>query len=242
MRRTGGTSLASMLMQMSEYVGVQHEPFNQDRKYGYIIRNFRKNKDSEWVSEKLDKIFDSYPLVKHCCELFGVEFNDMILKSLKNKKNYRHLFLRREDEVSRIMSLYLAIQSSVWGVGGIHKYKEIVKKKKKLEPFPVVKMKEHLLWCNRITRHIKKSLLKSGYEYMEISFEDIYEGSREERLAKLDKLFDYLEFDQKVRNDFSEIIEEKIFNSSQKSKSVIEMVPNYEETKKALLITLENLS
>ena len=242
MRRTGGTSLASMLMEMSEYNGVQHEPFNLDRKYGYVIKEFRDNRDDDRLTNKLDNIFDSYPLIKHCYELFGTEFNDLILKSIGKKEPYRHLFLKREDEVSRIMSLYLAFQSEVWGVESTSKYQSIINGEKKLEPFPIDNMKKHLFWCNRITEHIKCKLTENGNEYIEISFEDIYDGDREERLRRLDKLFDYLEFDQDIRDNFSDVIEEKIFNSSQKSKSVIELVPNYEETKEVLSSTLEKLS
>ena len=41
MRRTGGTSLSSLLMTMSEFQGGEHEPFNEDRQYGKYVKMFR---------------------------------------------------------------------------------------------------------------------------------------------------------------------------------------------------------
>ena len=88
MRRTGGTSLTSLLTNISEFNGIEHEPFNSDRKLGRFIQDFRAGKDKQEIVNALDKVFLETPIVKHCYELFGEEFNikltdfidDMILQ------------------------------------------------------------------------------------------------------------------------------------------------------------------
>ena len=229
MRRTGGTSLATLLMDISEYKGVQHEPFNPDRIFGSIIKDFRAGVSGNKLKESLKEVFSSKPLIKHCYELFGKEFNQLII-DVTCEKEYKHIFLKREDEVSRIVSLFLAQQTSVWGPEQRkEKYQNIISGKETMQPFNIDKMIEHYKWCNVITNHIQEKLEKYGQAYKIISFEEFYVGEKEARLKNLYELFDYLEFELVVREQYKEKIEEKIFYSSQNSKSILEYVPNYKE-------------
>ncbi len=229
MRRTGGTSLTTLLTEISEYNGVQHEPFNSDRKLGKFIKSFRNGKDHQEIASELDELFMDTPLIKHCYELFGKEFNQLIVDATI-KQDYKHIFLKREDELSRIISLFLAQQTSVWGPEHKEKkYNEILSGKSKLDPFDIDKMVEHYKWCKNITNKIQKSLIKKDQEFKIISFEDFYVGERDERLKNLYDLFDYLEFDSDVSEIYKDRIEDKIFKNSQNSQDILEYVPNYKE-------------
>jgi len=237
MRRTGGTSLTALLTDISEFQGVQHEPFNSDRKLGHFITMFRQGEEKDIISNKLDELFQSTPLIKHCYELFGKEFNELIVDAT-SKQEYKHLFLKREDEISRIISLFLAQQTSVWGPEQKkQRYDDIISGSFKLKPFDIDKMVEHTKWCHNITRFIKDKLTENQKEFKVISFEEFYVGDRETRLSNLYNLFDYLEFDVDVREKYKDKIEEKLFKSSQNSKSILEYVPNYKEA----LLALENV-
>jgi LPS sulfotransferase NodH len=212
-------------MQMSEYPKIEHEPFNVDRKLGYVIQKFRKN---EAIDEDLKEIFTPTPLIKHCYELFGKEFNFQIVDAAKEHP-YKHIFLKREDEISRIFSLFMAMQTQVWGPEKQSNYQKILGGEMELEPFDIDQMIRHMQQCRQITHEIKEKLSEENLGYHEVSFEEFYSGTREERLAHLAALFDYLEFDSNVMERYADLIEEKIFNSSQNTQSVLEYVPNYRE-------------
>jgi len=187
MRRTGGTSLTALLRVMSEYRGPSpkigvwpstDEPFNIERTLGRFIKEYRQGVNKNLIYENILEALKKTPLIKHCYEIFGEEFNDIIIDSLSNY-SYKHVFLCREDEVSRILSLYLAMQTNVWGAAKKDHYETIIKGEIQLEPFDINAMKKHLKWCIYLTKHIKARLDSMSIEYKEISFEDFYIGDRE---------------------------------------------------------------
>lgn len=236
MRRTGGTSLTTLLTEISEHKGIQHEPFNVDRVLGHFVQDFRKQTDRAEISSGLDELFLDTPLIKHCYEIFGKEFNQLIVNAAV-KQNYKHLFLKREDEISRIISLFLAQQTSVWGPEQKKKkYDDIISGKSTLLPFDIEAMVEHYKWCKNITKKIQNMLTQNKKEFKTISFEDYYTGNREERLANLYDLFEYLEFDSETIEAYHDRIEEKIFKSSQNSQDILKYVPNYNEAIQALKV------
>lgn len=229
MRRTGGTSLTTLLTDISEYRGMEHEPFNLDRRLGKFIQDFRNGQEHQKILDELDELFSDTPLIKHCYELFGMDFNKLLIESTI-KQDYKHIFLKREDEISRVVSLFLAQQTSVWGPEQKkQKYDDIISGKSKLVPFNIEKMLEHYKWCQNITNKIQTALVKNGKEFKTISFEDFYVGDRDDRLENLYELFDYLEFESDVPQVYHDQIEEKIFKSSQNSQDILAYVPNYKE-------------
>ena len=66
MRRTGGTSLTTLLTEMSEYSALQHEPFNLDRRLGYVIEAFREGKENVAIEKMIEEALFDTPVVKHC--------------------------------------------------------------------------------------------------------------------------------------------------------------------------------
>lgn len=229
MRRTGGTSLTSLLSNISEYRGMQHEPFNVDRVWGNFVTEYRQNKSIPLIKDELNNVLKTTPLIKHCYELFGIEFNNLILDVVKEKE-YKHILLIKKNELSRICSLFLAKQTSVWGLEQKkEKYINIITKKHRLEPFDMEEMHTHIKWCKNISKQIINTLTLNNIEYKIIYFEELYTGTREERLASLYELFEYLEFSEDTKVLHEEEIEKKIFNNSQDSIDILSSVPNYKE-------------
>jgi len=237
MRRTGGTSLTDLLMKMSEHQVVEHEPFNLDRVFGYITQAYKKqsvNEDTSEVSFSLDRLFMSKPLIKHCYEITDSNFNKILINSLKDT-DYKHIFLLRRDEVSRMLSLFLAYQTNVWGKhGSEERYNMIKSGEKVLKPFDMEHVREEEETAILKTKMIQKFLNEENIFYKIVYFEDFFTGKKDIRLNNLNDLFYYLEFDKKIVKEYKNLIEQTIFNKSQKSSSILEYVPNHKEAKSML--------
>jgi len=237
MRRTGGTALTDLLMEMSEYETIDHEPFQFHRKLGHINRAFDRQKNGDKspdVLRLLDEALVSKPLIKHAYEIVDADFNEMLAKYIKSTE-YKHLFLIRKDEVSRVLSLFTAYQSGVWGKHGSESTYEMIRSgQKKLEPFDLDAMKIEEERSMKQTRRIRAILDRESIEYMDIYFEDFYTGEEESRRENLYALLDYLEFDEETIRKHEEMIWHILFNRDQKSRSIMEYVPNYTEAKEML--------
>ena len=238
MRRTGGSSLISLLEYISKYPKIVHEPFNSDRKFGHITKTLSQSSNAE-TKDLIHLALNECPNIKHCYEITPTKLNNILIDTV-GALPYKHLFLKRNDEASRILSLFLALQTDVWGLDKVNNYNAILNGDMQLKPFDIDAMIEHTKWCEDITQDIKSMLKSKGIPYKEISFEDFYEGEREERLKNLDALFEFLEFDDYTQGQYTSLIEEKIFNSSQNSKSILKYVPNYKEAIEALDLTISS--
>ena len=62
-RRTGGTNTSSRLFEFSDFKVHQHEPFNADREYNWILIHWKKHKDKQHLYSQLDKILSIWFLV-----------------------------------------------------------------------------------------------------------------------------------------------------------------------------------
>ncbi len=234
MRRTGGTTLTDLLMSLSEYPTTDHEPFLIDRSLGAVTRAYMA-KDFSKAEKLLRKSFEEGVLIKHCYEILGRGFNDLLLKTITEFPAYRHIFLMRRDETARMLSLMLAYQTDVWGKHGSEwVYEEIRSGRKKLESFDLKLLKEEEERAIQETKHIKEMLDERGIEYREVYFEDLYTGEAESRLGELDGLFEYLRLDPEKIASKEEEIRRMLFERSQKSQSVMEYVPNLQEARRIL--------
>lgn len=225
LRRTGGTSLTTLLAEISEYPKIDDEPFNEDRVLNYIVQDFKSGND---IANELSRVFSSTPNVKYCYEPYNEEFNSLIVNVASNQ-NYKHIILTREDEVSRIMSLFLAQQTNVWGAKNLKKYKAIKAGEESLCPFNIDKMLNQYKHDRKITNDIKEMLTKKNKQYKVVSFEDIYTGNRKKRLTNLQELFEFLEFNENTMAEFEDKIEEMVFHASQDTKNILKYVPNHLE-------------
>jgi len=235
MRRTGGTTLTDMLMELSEHPKTDHEPFLLGRSLGSITQDYIDGNIGQ-VRSALREVFGKKTLIKHCYEILGEEFNDLLMKELLEFPDYRHILLLRRDETSRMLSLMLALQTDVWGKHGSEwVYQQIRSGKRALEPFDLERLKSEEDAAIARTRHLKALFNENKIDLEVIYYEDLYrEGERKDRMMRLRRLLALLEIDIETFRSKREWIRHMMFDRSQRSHSVLGYVPNFEEAREIL--------
>ena len=105
MQRTGGTTLAALLANLSEHPGVQHEPFNAERIFGHVTEGWVADRDPVAMRAALvEALAERTPVIKHCHELVPAPVNEELMR-VASGLGYRHMVLDRRAEVDRILSL-----------------------------------------------------------------------------------------------------------------------------------------
>lgn len=225
LRRTGGTNLAQALFERSPYPGVQHEPFNQDRVFGQITRDWLETHDEQAMRNALSAICERGSLIKHCVENLPPELN-RILAEVSTRAGYQHVFLYRRHPLGRLLSLHFAQVFGVWG-------KEQVAQKAISDtlfatPIPVGKLIQHERHCRQQLDNVFALLKQYGSIPSVIVFEDIYTNSvREEASQMLARLLDRLKL-----SDFDEdaaLFDRLLGNGGQGTRSSYDQFVNYDE-------------
>ena len=234
MRRTGGTSFANLLELVTESK-VEHEPFNWERTFGFITKEFQtKNLDIQYLEENLqDYCFSKNQCIKHCYEVVGDSFNQHLIEAFA-QENYKHIVLIRRNELLRLISLYTAKQTNVWGKHGSEKVYEAYKEgKHSLRAYDTTEMKSHWISCQEQTSLIRTLLGEHKIDFAELYYEDLYSGTYEERVAKFKEVFDYLETPTKdIENKLTEG-KYLFMKAKQNTDQLYRLIPNLEEIKEA---------
>lgn len=237
MQRTGGTSLAELLMEISEHPKAEHEPFNwrkSPRQFAEVAQNWAETRNEAALSAGLDEIFRQHYLIKHCYELHpGLTFH---LMRAAERAGYRHILLLRRDEMSRLISKFIAEANGTWFRDYASRvYGEIVAGRRKLNPLPVRKVVEHYQFCRELTEGLREFMRDRRIGFFEIGYEDIYVGEQTDRLQNLERLLGFVGFGPEMVERHRSLIEEKIFQSAQNTASVVQFIPNLPEVIDALL-------
>ena len=238
MQRTGGTSLAELLMEMSEHTAAEHEPFNwakkKPRQFWAISEAWNASGDSQMLRQSLKCIFEQKFLIKHCYELLNLTFN-MHLIHESSITPYRHVILRRRDEASRLISKFIAEAEGTWFKDYSRKvFSEVASGERQLKELPIDRLVGHYRHSQNATKFVTDTLEAFGAESHTIFYEDLYVGEREPRMERLAELFDFLEFSEGEVQKHATLIGEKVFNSGQSTSSVATHVPNYLKALQAL--------
>ena len=239
MQRTGGTTLADLLMDMSEHRRAQHEPFNfrQDtgstRQFGHIHRAWAGTRDDAALVKALADIFAQRYLIKHCYE-FNPEFS-LRLAEVAATSGYRHIHLLRRNEALRLISRFVAEAHETWfQQRSTRVFTKVIEGQHELSPLPVKAVVEHYRRCERALNDVRQCMRKLDLDVREIDYEDLYVGEREARTARLDALLAFLDFSPEVIERNRSKIERKIFKGGQDTASVMQFVPNLGEVLEAL--------
>ena len=116
MQRTGGTSLTKLLMTLSEHKTTDHEPFNwerEPRQFARVARAWAETQNEEALFAALSEIFYRGYLIKHCYEFHAASFNVRLMKAAA-QTNYRRIHLVRRNELSRLISKFIAQAHGTW--------------------------------------------------------------------------------------------------------------------------------
>lgn len=226
-RRTGGTSLTDFLMDVSDFPRAQHEPFNWDREYGGITKHFSQTKDVQKLRSSLQEIVEQGVLVKHCIELVSPEFNAELLRAFSSTGTYRHLLLFRRDESSRLLSLFTAMQTNVWGKHNADwTYSKVASGETKLSPIDLTKVEKEWRNCWRSRRAVLSQLQEAGAPLREVYFEDLYTGEPAARVEQAKELLAWLGLEDKASE---EQLNRCLFETSQDTRRVLDFIPNKDE-------------
>lgn len=237
MQRTGGTSLMDLLMEMSEHRKADHEPFNwrkSPRQFAQVSRNWAETGDEDQLLAALARIFSDRYLIKHCYELHP-ELNYRLMAAAA-QAGYRQIHLLRRDEMSRLISKFVAEANGTWfkDYSSIV-YRDIREGRRKLDPLPVDRIVARYRACRTSSEQIREYSEALGVDLRELWYEDLYVGDRASRLDHLHRLFEFLGFEQDLVERHREKMEERIFRSGQDTASIVEFVPNLQAVIDALL-------
>jgi len=172
LRRAGGTNLAEALFSTSNCDTVEHEPFNGDRLFGYVVKNWLNEKSEEKLYSNLREILSKKVLIKHCLEIIPHEVN-IALAKISKEYGYNHLFLYREYPTNRLLSLNYSQKTNIWGKE--HKRKISVNENIFNEPINIRSLVDHELHCRTEMGKIFSYLSMEGLSPAAVSFEDLYQ-------------------------------------------------------------------
>ena len=235
MRRTGGTTLAALLATLSEHPGVAHEPFNPDRLFGAIATAWAQDPDPERLHAELTEVLARRPLIKHCYELHPAPFNEILLE-VATGLGYRHMVLDSRAEVDRIQSLELAKITGVWGPDEAEAaYDRIARGEEVLAPIPVPQAVQHMRFCASARARLTAQFDALGVDPHVVFFEDVYAGPDPEAgISRVYAILRFLEIDPKAHPKSYAMIVDALTNKGQKTRRIMDAVPNLDEAQAAL--------
>lgn len=233
MRRTGGTTFTSLLTTLSEHSGVQHEPFNPDRKFGHITKAWIAHKDTNLLMNGLDQVLAERPLIKHCYELVPEAVNLALIKAT-SERGYRHIVLDREAEVDRIISLELAQVTGAWGAEDATRiYAEIETGTRVLDPINVGQACEHMISCADLRRWLASQFDATLHTPLLVYFEEIY-GDFEMGRRTVEEVLKCLGIIPGAHPRYEALLLEALTEKAQNSHSIAHAVPNMDDLRSAL--------
>lgn len=228
MRRTGGTTLATLLSLLSEHPRVQHEPFNTDRKFGQVTKDFLESASKRKLRAALLECLAPRPVIKHCYELINPVFNATLMQ-VTTELGYRHIILDRHNETDRIASLGVAQLTGVWGRDEAQqKYPAIEAGEVAMAPMDANHAKHQLQLCHQRRLELAKLTARAKPAPFVVYFEDIYSDPQAGR-ALIERLLAYLGVRPQDFANYDQLVEDALLGRDQKSRRVFQAVPNFEQ-------------
>ncbi|WP_299548472.1 hypothetical protein [uncultured Tateyamaria sp.] len=176
LRRTGGTSLTSFLAEVSQFPTIEHEPFNTDRIFGHITRDFLETGDMIAMQGAVKQAVARNPNIKHCVEIIPLEMTRALIDTCQ-AQGYGFMVLTRRDEARRMLSLLLAISTGAWGPEmAADIYPEIIAGTRQATPIDL-QMVRNRVRQDYFTIGRTLSLLRNRQiDYQWLLFEELYLG------------------------------------------------------------------
>ena len=230
LQRSGGTNFVNRLARLTTTKKFEHEPFNKQRVFGHVTREWMEaapgpGRDAA-LSAAIDEVLKSGVNIKHCVEMMPIEISE-VLAEASAQARYGHLILYRRAIVDRLMSLYFARQTGIWGPGSAQKADQETLEKP-LPPIPVDELIDHEKKCLQNLNTVVAQLKRFGATYFVLAFEDIYDTENPEAAhavlaASLDSLGIQLD-----RASFLKWVESVQSSGEQGTRSRYAMAPGYE--------------
>jgi hypothetical protein len=195
---------------------VLQEPFNRERIYGNITRNFDEKKDKESLKLSIMDLLEKKINVKHCVEVVPIEIA-LSLVECGAKFNYKFIFLYRHNSIDRLLSYFFAKNTGIWGPGKIGYLNEIDETVLKIK-IPIQELYEREKMCrNRIQKTWDKCV-ELNVSNRVLTFENLYNSDIEEFKKYVIDMINFLNV--KVgESDLSDFVEQLRNKGNQKTKS-----------------------
>jgi hypothetical protein len=240
LRRTGGTTLTSLLDALSEYPTIDQEPFNWDRCFGAVARAWHADRRLDHLEVALQRVLADRPTIKHCYELHADAFNAALFAQA-TALGYRHMILDRRDEVGRILSLELAKLTGVWGrMGAAERYRQYEAGEVQMGPVDVPAAIAHMRLCQSHRAAIMALVARSGLPVRQTAFEDIYPDPVQGR-ALIHAILGDFGLDRPGDAALEQQITIALNHRGQNSARMMGMVPNIEGARRRLAKAAANL-
>ncbi|WP_146136720.1 hypothetical protein [Aliiruegeria haliotis] len=205
-----------------------HEPFNAQRPFHWIVRNFKQDAEHKSLSSDMEEALKDSPCIKHCYDLLPVPIHKALLEVAANH-SYSFVILDRRNDLDRVLSLQLAQQTGAWGPSGAkERYPEILAGRIKLEPISAEKVRSALETGRNRRAMLKRQLSAHGKRPHVVLFEEVY-GDPSVGVEKVAGLMEFLGVDVSANSDYESALNQTLTGTSQNSASILEHVPNIAE-------------
>jgi hypothetical protein len=232
-RRTGGTSLKSILFWLSNRPSWPDEAFNDDRELGGITRAFEESGDQAALEAEIERVVAQRKNLKHCIEVVPYEVTSALLRH-SVAAGYRHLVLLRLNEVERQLSLALAKVTQAWGPEEAETvYAEIRDGRRKLGPLDIgeirLEMERDAAALGRLVRLLHLQRVPFTLTF----FEDLYEGPLDARVAEVRRIAATIGL-ARAAQEPDDAFYHALTQCSQGTKDIYRFVPNILEVEQAV--------
>lgn len=228
LQRTGGTNLTQRLMDRSNLMSIQHEPFNLGRLHGEITKQWMETKDESVLAEEMLNIATRQIIIKHCVEIVPWEITCALANAAAGF-GYQHLFLYRKNARDRLLSLHFARETGVWGP----KMKKELDENTEIQPIDVKSLIAHerksIVSLQRVWQH----LVDLNIEPLALSYEEIYSVDADQAIKNLLPILKKLGLSQDIKND-SAFAMEVIGRGDQGTRKQYQNIPGISELEEAL--------
>lgn len=219
-QRTGSNSLMDSLCAVSGHMPAPPEPFDtgitEDRHFSHIVKMEPGERD-----QAIALICSRRFLIRHCYENLPDDFNRALLE-IATRAGYRHIHLRRNDEVARLVSKGIAEQHGTWIPSDWTeaRYEAWRIAGRPLPPLDIEALKQYHERCR------SRWMALSGMQHLSVASEDLF--SDPERL--LSRVAAYLDIPQaSVPAMVSNI------RGGQGTPSIWNLIPNIDELRKVVI-------
>jgi len=173
-RRTGGSTLTSLLTAMSNYQTIIDEAFNRQRMFGHITLEFLETRDLSTLDASVTNALMDTPNLKHCIDTVPFEVTSAVVAEA-NRRGYHIIVLTRRNEAHRLASLFLAQATETWSPRDAAKtYPNIMSGEITPQPIDLKLVKRRIKNDKKKNRLLRSMLDERQIEYQQIWFEDLY--------------------------------------------------------------------
>lgn len=224
LRRTGGTTLASLLTSMSSHKTIMHEPFNQERMFGQVTLEFQETRDFSTLDASVANALMDTPNLKHCIDTIPFEITSAVIEEA-NRRGYHIIVLTRRNEVHRLASLFLAKATGSWSTQDAAEIcPQIISGEIMLQPINLKLVKRLIKGDIKRTNLLHSMLNDRQIGYQHIYYEDLYADESAMEMT-VRNIAQRLNIDQLAN---ALIIPRKFDTTNQRSKDIGPYIENYD--------------